>query len=419
MGVGFISLEMFLLYLLKIKFDIMVIILPWLFVLALNVFLMLRKNRNSSEISIKFHPIKNIKPNIVSVFLSLGIMLEVFYAFFRALIKPMESYDAVAIYAIKSKIFFLAKSIPQDYFSWIAGHFPHPDYPLNIPLFKSFIYIWLGSLNDQLVKIIFPLYFVSCLVILCFAVRRFASRNYSLAFTFILASMPQFNSYAANAYLDLPLACYLFISAVCLFDWFRDKTDIRSLILSAIMAALAGWTKNEGLMYCAAYAFVIFLNVVFSRAGNILKKAVCFTVYIFIILVILAPWFFIRNEYHLVNTDLGSINLDPIYLLKQLHRMAPIMYEFQKQVVGPKKWNIFWIAALAALLLNFKKAFRSDLKMVSITLALIICGYVYFYIASPLEIHYFLSKTWSRFLIQFLPICVYWLAMILREDVKT
>ncbi|MDD5136000.1 MAG: hypothetical protein PHN63_01475, partial [Candidatus Omnitrophica bacterium] len=36
-----------------------------------------------------------------------GIILEVFYAFFRALIRPIESYDAVAIYAIKSKIFYL------------------------------------------------------------------------------------------------------------------------------------------------------------------------------------------------------------------------------------------------------------------------------------------------------------------------
>ena len=143
---------------------------------------------------------------MLDIFLVFGISFEVVYAFFRALVKPIEAYDAVAIYAIKSKIFYLAGAIPEEFFSRIAAIFPHPDYPLNIPLAQTLGYWSMGVLNDQLIKLIFPLFFVGILALLYFAVRRFAGRTYALVFAFLLASVPQFNAYAANAYLEVPLA---------------------------------------------------------------------------------------------------------------------------------------------------------------------------------------------------------------------
>jgi len=416
LGIGFISLEMLALSLLKMRFTFFNIAAPWLVILIANVILLSKKAPGHSikpDLSAK----DDSKILVLKIVLQAGIALEIFYAFFRALIKPIESYDAVAIYAIKSKIFYLAGIIPSDYFTALAKHFPHPDYPLNIPLIETFIYLTLASLNDALVKIVFPLYFIGTLAMLYFAVRRFANSNYALIFTFMLATIPQFNAYACNAYIDLPLAFYCFTSAIFLFEYFRDRTRIHFMVLSAVMAALAGWTKNEGLMYCAAYIVTMIIYFAFNLKKSSVKDIISALLYVIIIAAISVPWLLIKKIFGLVNNDMGLMDMSPASLVNNIYKLGPIFYEFQKELFGPKKWNIFWAAAACIFIIRIKAAFSGHRRYVTITLFLIISGYVLAYMVSPIDIRFFLAKTWSRFLVQFLPIAVYWLALMLKDDI--
>jgi hypothetical protein len=45
-------------------------------------------------------------------------------------------------------------------------------------------------------------------------------------------------------------------------------------------------------------------------------------------------------------------------------------------------------------------------------------GYVVFYMISYVDVAFFASKTWARFLLDFLPLAVYLLAVVLKEDIK-
>jgi len=413
LGVGCVTLEMLSFHMLNLRFNIRDIALPWVILIAVNAILFFRKKKRMELLKLETK-----KFNLLEVVLSLGILFEVSYAFFRALIKSIEAYDAVAIYAIKSKIFFLARGIPHDFFTGLANNFPHPDYPLNIPLAETFMYLFMGNLNDQLVKIIFPVYFVCILIVLYFAVRRFASRTYALIFTFILATIPQFNAYAANAYLDLPFAFYAFTSALFLFWWLVDRKNAPFLIVSAVMAGLAGWTKNEGLMYCAAYIMLAVIFFIFNIRKISRKDLACLFLYIVIIAAILTPWLYIKSASHLVNTDVGKVDSKVLSIWKEAYKLKPIFYEFQKQLFGPKKWNILWIALILSIIFNIKGAFRGIGKYIAISLALVVGGYVFIYMASPIDVTFFVKKTWSRFLLHFLPIVIYWLALILKEDIK-
>jgi len=130
---------------------------------------------------------------------------EVLYVFFRALIRPMESYDSIAMYAFKSKIFYLAKMIPPDFFKSFSDFVPHIEYPLLIPLAETQFYAFLGYLNDLLVKIIFPLYYVALLAVSYSISKRFLNRRASLLFTFLLATIPQVTDFATNGYADIPV----------------------------------------------------------------------------------------------------------------------------------------------------------------------------------------------------------------------
>ncbi len=418
LGFGFLTLEMLFFYLFNMRFHLGWILLPWGALAAAN-FVIYMRMRPVGSTAVRPPAEKEEALTPLGAFLTFAIILEITYAFFRALIKPLESYDAIAIYAIKAKIFYLAGAIPQDFFLKVAHAFPHPDYPLNIPLAETFIYLFLGNLNDQLVKAIFPLYFTGILAMLYFGIRRFASRTYALLFTFLLASVPQFNAYAANGYLDLVFAYYYFTSLLFLLMWFKDEDrKMGFLFLSAVFAALAAWTKNEGLMYCGVNIILVLLFVTLEHKGPFRKRVFYGAVYPAVILIMSLPWLLVKSTFDLVNSDVGPVTLNPVSVLKESYKIPVILYEFQKHILGPKKWNILLPIAALVLIFYHRKAFAGIQRYVTSALAMIILGYVFIYLIATTEIDYFLRTTWSRFLIHFVPVVVYWLACLLRGEIE-
>lgn len=416
LGLGAVTVEMLLFYLAGMKFDIARLVVPWFLPVSVSIYFV---SVDTDSLSfMKDVRSRTKETGLLSAFFLGAISVEVIYAFFRALIKPIEAYDAIAIYAIKSKIFFLAKAIPADFFSGMIHSFPHPDYPLNIPLAETFLYMCMGALNEQLVKLIFPIFFVGILALLYYAIRRFASKTYALLFTFMLATVPQFNAYAANAYQELPLAFYYFASAIFLFDWLEDRSEIRKLVLSAVMAGLAAWTKNEGLMYCIINLFLVASFCLFDRKESPLRSLSYPILYISISFAIAIPWTYIKHKYGISNEEINLANLNPAYLAGQLHKIGPVFYELQKQLFGPKKWNILWPVAIAAGLYYHRRLLSGRQRYMTVSILLSMCGYVVFYMISYVDVVFFASKTWSRFLLHFLPLLVLWLAFLFKEDIN-
>jgi len=323
----------------------------------------------------------------------------------------------VAIYAIRAKIFYFAGSIPADFFSRLTNMFPHPDYPLNIPLAEALTYLSMGGINDQLVKILFPAFYVAVLCLVYYSIRRFSTRTYALLFAFLLASIPQFSAYATNAYHDMVLSFYTFGSILFLLLWFEDRSSAGYLMLSAILAGLAGWTKNEGLLYCATNSAVLLVFLAANWRSVTKREIGFFFAYIGIIAAVSAPWAIAKARGHITNDEIDLARITPAFVAGQLYKIKVILYEFQKEFFGPKKWLLAWPIASLAIVFNLKRAFRGTNKYIALSLALTICGYILFYMISKVEVSYFVSKTWSRFLLHFLPLVVYWVAIILKEDI--
>lgn len=418
LGLGAISMEMFIFHFFDIKFSMLNILMPWTLLVAVNTIIYFRIENKAHGRPV-FEKADNIKSKFLKYFLIGGISFEVLHAFFKAVIRPIEAYDAIATYAIRSKIFYLANSVPKDFFYNLSLLFPHPDYPLNIPLSETFVYLFSGSLNDQLVKVIFPLYFVAILGILYFGIRRISGRNEALLFTFLLSTIPQFNNFATNAYHDVPFAYYCFISTLFLLYWFKETKSLGLLFISAAMTALSAWTKNEGFVYCMAN--IILLAVFLFNNRLTLKKRGLFAglSYIGIILLILAPWLWVKLTANLVNSDVGSTTLSQLNIFKQFYKLWPIFYEFQRQIFGPKKWNIIWIAIIFFAVVYRKKILNGNQKYITMSLVLIISGYVFAYLIGRDDIWHMVGTTWSRMPMHFLPLAVYWLACLLKDEIKT
>ncbi|MFA5085159.1 MAG: glycosyltransferase family 39 protein [Candidatus Omnitrophota bacterium] len=411
LGFGFISLEMFIFHFFSLKFSLFSIMVWWIPLIA-AVLLVASKRRKSHRPGGKGAVTKKTPLSVLERFLICGISFEVIYAFFRALIKPIEAYDAIATYAIRSKIFYLAGSLPHDFFYNLSLLFPHPDYPLNIPLSETFVYLFLGGLNDQLVKVIFPIYFVAILGILYYAVKRLSGRAGALLFTFILATIPQFNHFATNAYHDVPFAYYCFTGTLFLLYWFKEPGSRGYLYISAVMTALAGWTKNEGFVYCVAN--IILLSVFLFLNRRTIKKRGLLNgfLYVGIMLLVLAPWLWVKFTANLVNSDVGSTSLEQLNIFKQSYKIWPIFYEFQRQIFGPKKWNLIWIIFILSAIVYRKKLFDESRRYATISLILIVSGYIFAYLIGRDDIWHMVGTTWSRMAMHFLPLAVYWLALL-------
>lgn len=399
----------------NIQFNFFTIIAPWSPLFIINSFIYFGSRRITNP---AYYDSKDKGNAVINFFLAAGVLFEVSYAFFRALIKPIEAYDAVATYAIRSKIFYLSKSIPQDFFYNLSLLFPHPDYPLNIPLSETFMYLFLGNLNDQLVKIIFPLYFVAILGILYFGIKRISGRTYALLFTLILATVPQFNNFATNAYHDVPFSYYCFAGTLFLLCWFKETKSSEFLYVSAAMTALSCWTKNEGFVYGIANIMLLAIFLLINRRNAMKRSVLSFFLYIGIILLILAPWLWVKYAANLINSDVGSTTLSQLNIIKQAHKVWPIFYEFQRQIFGPKKWNIIWIALIFSMVFYRKKILTKDQKYITISLILIISGYIFVYLIGRDDIRHMVGTTWSRMLIHFLPLAVYWLASLLKDEAR-
>ncbi|MCX5713248.1 MAG: glycosyltransferase family 39 protein [Candidatus Omnitrophica bacterium] len=278
--------------------------------------------------------------------------------------------------------------------------------------------MFIGNVNDQLVKAIFPLFFVSILGILYFAVKRLSGRTAALLFTFLLATIPQFNNFATNAYHDVPFAYYCFAGTLFLIYWFKDMKSLGYLYISAAMTALGAWTKNEGFVYCVANVMLLCIFLFMNRRVIKRRDLVYGLSYIGVIILILAPWLWVKLTANLVNSDVGSTTLGQLNLFKQLYKIWPIFYEFQRQVFGPKKWNLIWIIFILSAVVYRKNILNERMRYVSISIALIISGYIFAYLIGRDDIWHMVGTTWSRMLIHFLPLTVYWLALLLSKPEK-
>jgi hypothetical protein len=178
------------------------------------------------------------------------------------------------------------------------------------------------------------------------------------------------------------------------------------------MTALGAWTKNEGFVYCAAnillLAIFLFTNRRAMKKRYLLRGLL---LYVGIILLALAPWLWVKFAANLVNSDIGATSLEQLNIFKQSYKIWPIFYEFQRQVFGPKKWNLIWIILILSAVVYRKKIFSEYQRYVTMSLLLVISGYIFAYLIGQDDIRHLVGTTWSRMAMHFLPLAVYWLAL--------
>lgn len=406
-GVGLLSLLMFILSLSHITFTFLNIALSLMIII---LFCLLFKTGNGEFTT---HLSKNHSDplSFSNKILISAIIFICIYVFFRSLITPLEAFDSWAIYGFKAKVFYLARTVPLGFFTDLTKSYAHFDYPLFLPLIECWFYICLGSWNDQLVKVIFPLFFLSLVVIFYYSVKSFSGKRIALFSVLLLATIPYFINFVKTGNADLPLAVYYFISIAYLIRGLKEFNK-PLLYISSVSCGLAAWTKNEGLAI-SLFNIIIFLGVILIQRKLNRRNLFLFLQYVFIIFLIAAPWLWFKNSLHLSNDVINQDNLTLSNILNNLNRLPLIldcigknMFIF-KSLVLFKSWNLIWPSTVIILFFNFKKIVRFPFLPIIISVFLYMGIWIFVYIITPRDLSWHLATSADRLLVDIVPLVLF------------
>ncbi|MBN1872244.1 MAG: hypothetical protein JW800_06705, partial [Candidatus Omnitrophica bacterium] len=236
--------------------------------------------------------------------------------------------------------------------------------------------------------------------------------------TFLLSTVPHFLNYATIGYADFALIMFYSMSFIYLFSWIVCPGYNRYLLLCGVLSILALWTKQEAKMLVLVNIATLSLYLFFSRKGLSRQRVRPAFYYILTVVLCITAWLVFMNamgfENELANRDTFRISV----MLKNLNRVPLILYEYQKHVFGPKKWNLSFLIFFTGLIFYFKKAFGGNFKYITLSILMAFGGYAACFMITPLEIRYHLQTAGSRLLLHFLPIVIFWIGYLSKEIVS-
>ena len=118
------------------------------------------------------------------------VLLNVVYAFIGAYFYPLASIDAIGIWLLKAKFFYLSGGFPLEFLKNPVFTYSHPHYPLLLPFVFSVFYFFLGGMRESFIIFIYPLTFIAILVILYKLLRESGiGQVLALTFTYIYSML--------------------------------------------------------------------------------------------------------------------------------------------------------------------------------------------------------------------------------------
>ena len=166
---------------------------------------------------------------------------------------PEGQGDAWAIWNLRARYLFRGGD------QWRAGFSPglfwsHPDYPLLLPGAVARSWIYTGAQVSGAPIGIAALFTFAIVGVLTAGLSSIAGREKGLLAGMLLLGTGSFIKLGAAQYADVPVSSF-FLGTITLL-LLEDRLPASAMVLAGIIAALAAWTKNEGLAFLAVLCVI-------------------------------------------------------------------------------------------------------------------------------------------------------------------
>lgn len=349
-------------------------------------------NRSAGKLVAAPTPARTTVLSRALILLFAVVLLASLFAFIVASIEePHGGWDAWAIWNLRAR--FLAKAGT----GWpvaFSGDMQHTDYPLLVPAAIARVWSYAPGEPPCVPIVLVMLFALSAIALTSGALAVLRSSGQALLAGLFLA--PVLLNEAAYQYADIQVGFYLLLSLV-LLAW-HDRMggrERRLVVLAGLAAAMAAWTKNEGLLFLLA---VVFGRIVASRRDWVwlwpfLAGAVPVLALLAYFKLFLAP----------------SNDLLPHLVWRQLlrvERYRELAGAIAKEVSGSGRSLAAALVPLGAypLLLGRSPERLSATLPWLVTLLVSIVAFLVLYLVSPRELEWFVANSLERLALQLYPV---------------
>ena len=314
---------------------------------------------------------------------------------------PRGGWDGWAIWNQRARFIHQAGPRWRDAFSpalsWSNTH-----YPLLVPATLARAWNDLGSETTLVPIFVSGLFAVAVTGLLVLSLSALGGRAHAFAAGALLLGTPSFVQIAASQYVDVTLSYFVLATLVLICFADRPAAPDGWLVLAGIMAGMAAWTKNEGLVLVVAGALALAVTTnrkaLVRRVGAFLAGAGTF---------LLTILYFQRgvgvSRYFLGQHGAPRITQD----LLDAHRYAIVAEAFVSQLwrfggplVSPAIF-LFGYLLCSGVRMPQKDVIRP--AATGLTLLLTVAGYFAIYILSPYNLPWLLATSLDRLCLQLWP----------------
>lgn len=328
------------------------------------------------------------------------------FAFLRAGLYPLWAWDAIATWGFKAKVFYLRETMD------LSGFEAHNYYPNLVPLLLTYLYLWLGQVNDHLVKLVFPLWGAALLSLLFVFLRRLGlNRTRSLGTaTFFALNGLTLVTHLHIAYADLALTYFTLGAAGLLYLWLSDAAPRGTMPLAALFFAGLPWGKFEGPPLAGSILLAAGLTLLWLRPPHLTRRLASLIWPLGGLFLGYLPWrLFMASQ----GIETGADHILGFYP-QQLFQALPT---FLWTLVNPTFFGILWPTTALALVLSGKKFFTTPRLFLLLFLGGNFLAILLAYAVaptSPAEFHMYVLATLDRLLLHLTPVA----ALAIGEGLK-
>jgi hypothetical protein len=244
-----------------------------------SIYLFIRKELLISKSKLEVSEFDKENPGKIFYVFVFLIFINFLVVLFFALLFPIRFWDAIACWSLKGKAFFIDASI-IPFFKSHDYQFAHLSYPLYLSLMQTWIYAWMGKINETLVKVIFPLFYLSGLFIFYYLFRQKYRRVIAIIYVFIFSALPVVMDHGYIEYTNLIFAIILMLAVYFFYTYVRGASrtglsvppkrsvtaiepETKSyLLLSTIFFTVLAQIRSEGLFFLGIFLIIhLFLNM--------------------------------------------------------------------------------------------------------------------------------------------------------------
>jgi hypothetical protein len=330
------------------------------------------------------------------------------------LLTPTYLQDALSNWNLRGKVFYVDHALTLVMPNEDPSVSPQgvSSYPPTISLTKTWLATLNGEWTDPLVNSIQVLWYIAALVMVYYAIRRYASEGWALTGAYILGSMPLYLLHGTGPYADAFMSAHIFAAISMLFHAERNAEDRFAYLRIAIVAgALLPFTKNEGLIvYLPPLLLIMIIMAVRWYWKGMINKAMLRTM-AFAVLCFAAvgiPWLLYKWGNHLT---FG--NGKPFTSLA-LGWQDNVLTSIYVNTFFEGNWLLLFPLLFLLLIWRWKSAFTT-LSILTSFFLMIYIGQGFLYLFTRLSLEALMQTGYARGLVQLLPVVVLIVTLLLKD----